>query len=135
MPTEIEVHAAIDTLTNAEIETTAGIPVVYGNQSNVSLSGGTIAFLTQRVIFTNDNQLGLGNTASRKHLGSLIFIIHCRKGTGDFDRNRLQAAVVNSFRSRVVGGATLLNAKSVAQGDTDNWTLSGIQIPFYFFEL
>lgn len=133
MPTISQVAAAIDLHTKAQIED-LGTPVVYGNQDREALSIGSVPFLSQRVVFEAANQLVLGNTAPARHFGSVIFLIHVRKGVGDGQRNTLLDKVVKSFRSQVVGGAKFLNAQLQGQDEVDGWVLTGVVVPFYFEE-
>jgi hypothetical protein len=108
------------------------VPVIFGNVTNVTLSEGTVPFLKQRVSFTSDKQRDLGNLCSRRHTGYVLFIIHVRKGTGDLARDNLIDRVTRGFRSRYVGPATTLDAQMVLSAESENWALTGIQIPFYF---
>lgn len=133
MPTIAQVAAAIDLHTKAQIED-LGTPVVYGNQDREALSAGTAPFLSQKVVFTGVNQFILGHTIPGRHFGSVVFLIHVRKGVGDGPRNTLYDKVVKSFRSQVVGGAKFLNAQIQGQDEVDGWSLTGVVVPFYFEE-
>lgn len=133
MPTIAQVAAAVDLHTKVQIED-LGTPVVYGNQDRESLSKGTAAFLTQRVIFEEVRQFILGNVTPGRHFGSIVFLIHVRKGVGDGPRNILFDIVVKSFRSQVIGGAKFLNAQIQGQDEIDGWVLTGVVVPFYFEE-
>lgn len=132
MPTIASVHAAVDAYTQSEM---TGIPVIFGNVEDPTVSEGTAAFLKQRVIFTSDSQFILGAPQSSRKRGSVIFIINVRKNKGDKDRNILLDKVLKSFRSKVIGGATFLNGRVVSSGQSENWLLTGVEIPFYFDEL
>lgn len=131
MPTITSVHAAIDQHT---LSSFPSIPVIFGNTENLVLSEQQNPFLKQRVLFVTDSQFQLGDVVSSKKTGSVIFIVHTRKNTGDADRNSLQDLVLKSFRSKVIGGATFLNARVISSGETENWSLTGIEIPFFFYE-
>lgn len=131
MPTRTSVHAAIDTKADAVF---AGINLLKGNQVNLAFSEGTLPYIRERVIFTGVGQLYLGNTKANRKTGSIVFTLFVRKGSGDGDRNRLADMVTNNFCNTQIGGATFWGSRELPYGDTENWCLSGIQIPFYFDE-
>jgi hypothetical protein len=131
MPTQTQINIAI----NAHTEAVRGvIPCIYDNVDNATLAEGSVSFIKQNVRFLTDKQNELGNTASRRIDGIVLIIIHVRKGTGTAERDAIYDAVVKSFRSLKVGGATFLDPKQVAAGNSENWNLTGWQIPFFFFE-
>lgn len=131
MATQKAVHIAIDQFLVAQL---AGVPCVFDNQDDTELSKGTVSFIKQKVHFKNDKQHELGNVTSRKIDGIVVIILNIRKGAGAADRDDLYNNVVKSFRSQIIGGATFLDPQAVASGNTDNWNLTGWQIPFYFYE-
>lgn len=130
MPATIaSVHRALDEATATAFPST---PVVYSNQSDADLSQGSAAYLRQHVLFTESRQMTLGYPENGRNHGQLVFILHVPKGAGEAARNTLLSTVIQSFRSRRIGGATLLNARVLTQGEVGNWSLTGVQIPFYF---
>lgn len=133
MADELTIHKAIDAFTKTLVDSYS-IPCVFGNQDDTTLSNGTVSFVKQRVQFLKDCQNELGDTTSRRIDGVVVIIIHVRKGQGDADRDSIRLNVVKSFRSRVIGGATFLDPKAVAAGNTENWNLTGWQIPFFYYE-
>lgn len=130
------VRNAVDQLTIETFQTvtppSVQVPVVFGNQTNTTLSQGTAPFLRQRVSFTLDNQRDLGNLCSRRIRGYILFTIHIRKGTGDAVRDDLIDRVTRAFRSRYIGPATTLDPQMVLSGESENWAVTGVQIPFFF---
>lgn len=126
---EETIHKAIDTLWLASL---SDVPTVFSNMDDTAQSLGTEAWIKQKVEFREVKQFELGNTDSSRNWGVLVFIIHYRRGTGTLDRDRLYRRVVNLFRSQLVGGATLLNVQPLISGGSQNWAMSGYQIPFYF---
>lgn len=124
-----DAHATIDALTAAGLAPT---PVVYGNTSDSLYQGGTVDYIKQRVIFNGSKQFELGSPTRGRNFGSIVLILHCRRGTGDAGRNALLEKVVSSLRSKQVSGVTTLNARVVTQGEIENWQITGVEIPFYF---
>lgn len=125
----IDIHKAVDIYTAAQFP---DVPVVYANQDETTLAEGNISWLKQKVVFREANQFELGNVDSARQKGVVVFIIYVRKGSGSLDRDTLYQRVLNSFRSKQIGGATFLNVQPMLQGGNENWSLTGLQIPFYF---
>lgn len=125
------IHAAIDQFTQTNL---GSIPGVFDNMDETQLSNGTVSYIKQKVQYTKDAQYQLGDIGSRRHDGHVVIILYIRKGTGAADRYMLYNAAVKPFRSQVISGATFLDPHQVANGKTENWDLSGWQIPFYFYE-
>lgn len=134
MPTFGGVQLAVDLRTRDALELGLPVPVVYGNQSRPELSTGSVPFLKQRVLLFTDKQIGLGNAVPRRRRGSVVFQIHVPVGIGDKARNDLMDEVLKSFRSQLIGGATFENGRMVSSGETLNWSITGVEIPFYFDE-
>lgn len=134
MPNQKTVHISIDQFTATASAVGGATSVVYDNQNDVDLSGGLVSYIKQKVTFTDDKQIELGNTTLRKREGMVVIIIYVRKGKGSLDRDVLYDKMVKCFRSQVIGGATFLDPKMMAQGDSENWNASGYKIPFYFYE-
>lgn len=132
MTTFADVHRAIDEYT---VSALAGENVVYSNQDDNALSQGTAPYVKQRVLFTQARQFELGAPERGRNYGVVVFLIHVRRGQGEAARNTLLQKVVNSFRSRVIGAATLLNARMTTQGENANWSLTGVEVPFYYHDL
>ena len=109
-------------------------PVVYGNVDDADLANGQATYLKMSVTFRKDKQHQLGDVNSRRIDGEVLIIINVRKGVGDADRDDAYDAVVKSFRSQVIGGATLLDPELLAKGNTENWSLTAWKIPFYFYD-
>lgn len=124
-----DVHAILDGLTAAGLAPT---PVVYGNTSDSGYQSGVADYIKQRVIFNHSRQFELGSPTRGRNFGSIVLMLHCRRGSGDAGRNTLLEKVVSSLRSKQVSGVTTLNARIVTQGEIENWQITGIEIPFYF---
>lgn len=129
MLTHEEVHIAIDTYWAAQLPS---IPTIFTNQDDTQISEEQNPWVKQKVVFREAKQFELGNTNSSRNFGAMVFIIYVRKGTGTQDRDRLYQQVVDSFRSRQVGGATFQNVQPLTSGQNENWHMSAYQIPFYF---
>lgn len=126
MPTFEQVHTALDQLTNTAF---TGYSVFYGNQDVPKQSS---PFVKQRVAFTRNSQYQLGDTVNGRQQGLILFQFHVLKNTGSSLLNTWRQIVVNSFRSKVVGGAVLQNASLSANGESDVWAIEQWQVPFYF---
>lgn len=126
MPTIATVHAALDQATATAL---AGYTVFYSNQNTTPQ---TSTYIKQRVFFQNSNQFELGNTTSGRTRGTLVFMFHVKKGSGSAVLNTLQQIVLTSFRSKTIGGAVLQNANMSAAGETEQWAIHTVQVPFYF---
>ena len=123
------VHADINAATAAALGST---PVIYGNTDYTDLSAGQLDFVTQKVVFQSQSQLVLGNIGPSRNRGTIFFALHTRRNTGDGGRNALLDTVLNSFRSKRIGSATCLNAAVRFTGLSENWAITGIEVPFYF---
>jgi len=132
MYTEEQIHISIDQHTAAQFP---AMPIVFDNQDDTAASQGAVPWLKQKVVFKTANQIILGNTTPFRGTGAVVFIIYVRKGTGTSDRDKLHQRVIDSFRSQQIGGATFLNAQLLNRGESENWQLIGLQIPFFFNSL
>lgn len=128
------IHIAIDQYTVTASNVSGATPVVFDNQDDVVLSEGVLSYIKQKVTFMEDKQIELGTPTVRKREGIVVIIIYVRKGTGTLDRDVLYDKMVKCFRSQLIGGATFLDPKMMAQGDSENWNASSYKIPFYFYE-
>lgn len=126
------VQNSIDALTLSTLQASPAIPVLLGNQIDVSLSEGTLPWVTQTVVFSSDKQMELGNPCLRRQRGYVMFVIHTKRGDGTYDRNVITDRITRAFRSKLVGVATMLDPQMLPSSVTENWSISGIQIPFYF---
>src|SRR5690606_11447255 len=136
MPSLAQAQTALD---NRAILAFAGSGAVllHGNQSDSEVSQGSAPYIRFRVVFSTNRQLQLGRREAdapcpRRNEGYVLIVIHTRKGTGDGQRNSRQERVNQPFPSRTVGGVTLRGARVVSVGETVNWAILGIQIPFHF---
>lgn len=127
-----DVHQAIDGLTATTLFDT---PVLYGRMPEQGLSRGTAPYVRQQVVFAKNAQAELTNRCFRRHTGYVLFYLHWRGATGDAARNLLQDRIEKAFASRLVGGATLQDVRTVSVAETENWSIVGLQIPFYFDEV
>lgn len=123
---------AFDTQTAAVLGAAPAIAFVYGNMEQVGLSEGTAPYVKQRVFFTEDSQAELGNDCFRKQEGYLLFIVCVRKGTGDYDRNRIIDRITRGFRSKQIGDATTLDPLIGVSSESEQWSFTGVNIPFWF---
>lgn len=126
MPTLAEVHAALDSATNTAF---SGYTVFYKNQTAPKQ---TSDFIKQLVFFSDNKQFELGNTARGRQRGKIVFVFHIRKGTGSAVLNTWHQIVLNVFRTKVIGGAVLLDALSSTSAETENWSITVVEVPFYF---
>lgn len=126
------IQNAIDTLTATTLNASPAIPFLYGNQVNVAISEGTKSWVKQTVYFTEDRQAELGNDCFRRQRGYVLFLIYVKRGLGNYDRNTITDRLTRAFRSRYVGQATMLDAQMIPSSETENWSVTGVQIPFYF---
>jgi len=132
MPTRAQVHASIDLLTQT---TLAGYSVHYDNTDYESFSQQQNPFVSLKVNFRSDNQMELGRPDMRRQHGAILFLVHTRKGTGAAVRNTIVQLLLDTFASQVIGGATFVNATELPLGESGNWAVTGIEIPFYFERL
>lgn len=123
------VHSAIDQHTQ---DTLTGLTIIYTGQDDLEASNGQASWVKQKVLFSDSKQFELGNTASSRNWGKVVIYIYTRKGSGSADRDNILQRVVNCYRSRKIGGATFLNVQPLTNGESENWCVSGFQIPFYF---
>lgn len=126
MPTQSSVHAAIDALTAAVF---VGHPVYYANMDVPKQSAD---YIKQSVVFSSNSQYQLGDTVSGRERGRILFAFHNKKGTGSAVRNTWNQLVGTGFRSKVVGGAVLQNVTASVAGETENWAITVVEVPFYF---
>lgn len=126
MPTHNEVHAALDQLTASVF---SGNPVFFTNQHVPKQSA---AYVKQSVYFSSSDQFELGNTLNGRNHGIIMFQFHVPRNTGSALLNTWRQIVINSFRSKVVGGAVLQNARASANGETETWAIEQWVVPFYF---
>ena len=128
-----EAQALIDAATTTRL---AGENVIKGNQDDSDFSNGSQPYATQRVIWTDHKQLVLGNLDATRHEGYLLFVIYTPKGAGDGQRNTLLDKVVKSFKSQPIGDVSMRGrVRTVNQGSSGQWSLTGVQIPFYTDEI
>lgn len=132
MATKADIRDAFDALTAATLAISPAIPVIYGNVENVSLSEGTSPFVKQRILFTSNSQMELGNRCARRKRGYISFAIYVRYDTGDLDRDLILERLEDAFRSREVGDATTLDAQVVGSMRAENWAVTALQVPFYY---
>jgi hypothetical protein len=135
MTTRSQAAQAIDDAAEAAMAIAPAIPLLHGNVSDLSLSLENVSYVRQRTHFPEHNQLFLGNQDSSRHRGTVVFTIYVRRGKGDGDRNLIADRIVKAFRSKQFGGVTFYDAREMPNSDTENWCLTGIQIPFYFDEV
>jgi hypothetical protein len=126
---------AIDEAADAMASVDPAFPLLHGNVLDLALSEGQTSYVRQRTYFPEDNQLFLGNQDSSRHRGTVVFTIYVRRGKGDGDRNLIADRITKAFRSKQFGGVTFYDAREMPNSDTDNWCLTGVQIPFYFDEV
>lgn len=131
MPNQKAVDQAIVAYTIAQAGATPG---VYDNIDDTELSKGTLPYYKQEIHFLTDNQVELGNTDLRRRNGKVVIIIYVRRGDGTGLRDDMYDKMVKCFRSKLIGGATFLNPKLLAKGNTENWNGTAYEIPFYFYE-
>lgn len=124
-----QAQTLLDQLTSVEL---AAYPILYDNQDDSELSLGVLPFIKQKVLFGQARQYELGSTDRGRHYGSILLRLHERRGQGSSGRNAMLQAVVSSFRSKAVGGVTLLNAHVANQGETGNWNVTSVEIPFFW---
>lgn len=113
----------------------AGYSVLHGNQTDVEQSKGEVSYVRQRTYFPETNQLFLGNQDSSRTRGTVVFTIYVRRGKGDGDRNVIANLLAKGVRSKSFGGVTFMDMREMPNQDTENWCLTGVQIPFYFDEV
>jgi hypothetical protein len=135
MTTRAQAAKVIDDAADAVASADPVFPLLHGNVLDTSLSLAQNSYVRQRSYFPEDNQLFLGNQDSSRHRGTVVFTIYVRRGKGDGDRNLIADRIIKAFRSKQFGGVTFLDAREMPNSDTDNWCLTGIQIPFYFDEV
>lgn len=126
MPTMAQVHTAIDQLT---LTAFSGYPTFFGNQH---VPKQTEPFVKQNVMFISSNQTELGRPEGGRNRGLIIFQFHSRRNTGNSVHNAMHQIVLDSFKGKLVGGAVLQNARASANGETENWAIRQIEVPFYF---
>lgn len=129
MATRSSVHTAIDLLTASVL---SGYTVVYDNADYEDASRKGVPFVAQTVSFRENNQFELGRPDMRRQHGVVAFLVHARKGTGASVRNTLVEALQNAFSSRVIGGATFVNATELPLGVTGSWAITRVEIPFHY---
>lgn len=132
MPTRAQVHEALDNLTQTVL---VGQNVIFGNQENLNYSKGTLPFIRQRVIFLDYEQKELGRPSSTRSHGSIVFTLHVQKGSGDGIRNQLSDLINKNFCNTQIGGAVFYGSKELPLGSAENWSLTGVRIPFFFDEV
>lgn len=130
--TRDQIRTSLDAHTATTLGTTPAIPFLYGNTENVGLSEGTTSYVKQRVIFTTDKQMDLGNRCSRRVRGYVNFLIHVRYDSGDLDRDLISERLAKAFRSQQIGGATMMDAQVVGSLRSEAWAITALNIPFYF---
>jgi hypothetical protein len=135
MTTRAQAAQAIDDAAVAAMGVFPAVPLLHGNVSDLTLSKGEVSYVRQRSYFPENNQLFLGNQDSSRTRGTVVFTIYVRRGKGDGDRNMIADRIIKAFRSKQFGGVTFYDAREMPNSDTDNWCLTGIQIPFYFDEV
>lgn len=114
----------------------AGYPVLHGNQLDVTQSQGETSYVRQRTYFPETSQLFLGNQDSDRTRGTVVFTIYVRRGKGDGDRNVIANLLAKGIKSKRFGGVNFMGImKEMPNQDTENWCLTGVQIPFYFDEV
>lgn len=131
MSNQLDIQIALDTAVQTEFALAPAIPVVFGNQSDDVLSKGTATYLGQKVLFIRGALVGVGETAKRQR-GLLQFFIHVRKGVGDRDRSLIIDRIDSVFVAKYIGGATLSEWSLIASSEVGGWSVTGLQIPFYF---
>lgn len=131
MGTLAEAQKLIDVRTEAAL---AGERVIMGNQADSQFADANppLPYVKQKVSFNKSRQLFLGfNNKPARHTGFILFIIFVPCGSGDGDRNALLGKVLNSFRSQAIGDVTTLQPRIVNNGEAGQWSLTGVQVPFY----
>lgn len=126
MPTQAEAHTALDLATQSVF---SGYTVIYKNQD---AGKQTTDYVQQLVFFLNNSQYELGNSVGGRQTGKLVFIFCVRKGTGSAVLNTWGQMLVTSFRSKTIGGVVLGNLVSLPSAETENWSVTVTEIPFYF---
>jgi hypothetical protein len=121
----------------AEQEATAALQpipasIVFGNINDAVLSNGTVPWAKMIVIEQKDVQTTLGIPSSSRVGGTCTFILYVRKDAGMGKHTQMREAIKARFRSKIIGGATFLNARSTTLGELGNWSLTGVEVPFYF---
>lgn len=133
MPTTfVQAHAQLNQQAQAVF---AGTLLVFGNIVEESYWAGTQLFVKFEVKFRRSGALGLGSQGSQRRHGTVTVTIHSPKGSGDGGRNQVLETVVTSFADRRIGGAVLRTAQAPLHGETSNWSLSSIEVPFHFDSL
>ena len=134
MASRTSVHAEIDKRAKLAFQN-IGVPIVFGNMKDLSLSSGEVSFVRERTHFPASNQHELGNPARSRTEGVVVFTLYIRKGAGDGDRNRFTDVIAANFRNQQFAGATFSGLRELPYQETENWCLTGVQIPFYFDEV
>lgn len=132
MSTRAEVRNGFDALTASTLSASPAVAVLYGNQYDARLSEGSAPYIKQRVFFSSDDQASLGDQGFRRHKGYVLFLIFVRKGSGDLARDDILDRLSAAFASKFVGPATTLDPQMVVSSQSENWDVTGMQIPFYF---
>lgn len=132
MPTRASVHTAIDLLTQS---TLTGYLVHFDNTDYEQYSQQNNPFVSQKVNFRANKQLELGRPDMRRQHGAVMFLVHTRKGTGTGVKDTIIELLQNSFASKIIGGATFVDATELPLGESGNWAVTGIEIPFYYERL
>ena len=131
MPTFQQVQTAAEQATR-EAMTAVGASWVFGNVSDTALAAGSVPWVKMILIEQTDSQMILGDTVPSRVRGTATFILHVRKNQGMGKHTQMRDAIKARFRSKIVGGATFLNSRSTSLGETDSWSLTGVEVPFYF---
>lgn len=126
MPTLAEAHAALDLATATAF---SGYNVYYKDQTVPEM---TEPFIKQMVVFSRSSQSELGNSVNGRNRGSIIFIFHRKKGEGSSLLNTWNQILINTFRSKTIGGVVLQSVVSSNSGETEQWVISVSEVPFYF---
>ena len=134
MATRTSVHAAIDDRAKSAF-TSNGTPITFGNTKDLSLSEGANSFVRCRTHFPDTGQHELGRPTRSRTEGVVVFTLYVRKGDGDGERNRLSDVIAANFRNQQFAEATFYGMRELPYRETENWCLTGVQVPFYFDEV
>jgi hypothetical protein len=94
-----------------------------------------VTFVRVKVFFSGSNQISLGDQDRKRVHGYILFTIFVKQGAGDEHRNLIAELISDNFCLTTIGGATLWGSNEMPSQDTENWCMSGVQIPFYYDEV
>ena len=130
MPTFQQVSAEVEKQTKAAMDA-LGFGTVFANTADNFITG-QVAYCKVTVIEQTDKQTVLGIPESSRIRGTATFLLHTRKNSGMGKNTQMREAIKARFRNKVVGGANFLEARATFLGETENWSLTGVEVPFYF---